>query len=118
MIEDILALLRLFEGHAPDPEAHGWVGDIVAHEKRWPEAHDIFDRVRSRTLEAIERKDRVRACQYYFNEVCLQSVFNQTNTDVPFDPDAPHWIIKNAFQYARAVGIPDDAVIAIVAPRR
>jgi hypothetical protein len=113
---DILALLKLFEGRVLDPETHIWVTELVADEARWPEAHDIFDRVRRRTIEAIKKKDHARASQYGFEEVCLKTLYNETPTEMPFDPESPYWIARNAVGFARAVGIPDSEVINIIAP--
>src|ERR1044071_4025303 len=116
MLDDILALLRLFHTRVPDAETHAWVSELAADEARWPEAHDVFDRVRRRNLEAIDRKDHARECQYCFEEICLKCLYNETATDAPFDSDSPHWIIKCAIDLARAIGISDKEVITIVAP--
>jgi hypothetical protein len=116
LVADILALLDLFQSRVLDREVHMWVRELAADEDRWPEAHDVFDRVRWRTLEAIEKKDRVRASQYGFDEICLKTLYNETDTDMPFDAESPYWITRNALGFARAVGIPDEEVISIIAP--
>jgi hypothetical protein len=116
LVSDILALLELFEGRVLDREAHAWVKELAADQDRWPEAHDVFDRVRRRTLEAIEKKDHIRASQYGFDEICLKTLYNETATDVPFDSEVPHWITKSALRFARAVGIPESEVIDVIAP--
>jgi hypothetical protein len=116
MAEDIVALLRLFEAHASDRETHGWVSALAADQSKWRDAHNIFDRVRGRTLAAIKAKDERREAQYMFEEVCLKSLYNETPARDPFDSDSPHWIIKNAIDLARQVGVPVQRVIDIVAP--
>ena len=93
------------------------MAEIASDGERWPEAHDVFERIRARTLKAINKKDYVRECQYLFEEICLKSLFNETATDAPFDSDSPHWIIKNALCLARSLGIPEKEVIDIVAPK-
>lgn len=118
LVADILALLDLFKGRVADPETHTWVRALAAHENRWSEAQDLFHRVRRRTLEAIEKKDPVRESQYGFEEICLKTFYNETATDRPFDSEVPYWITKHALDFARMVGIPDQAVIDIVAPRK
>jgi hypothetical protein len=116
MQADILALLELFRGRVPDPETHAWVVELAADSKKWGSGHDVFDRVRARTLRAINTQDRVRECQYCFEEVCLQSLYNETYPADPFDSCSPYWVIKNALVLARAVGVPVLHVIAVVAP--
>jgi hypothetical protein len=116
MVEDIVALLKLFEAHASDRETHAWVAALAADRRRWPDAHRVFDRVRDRTLKAISAKDRLREGQYMFEEICLKSLYNETTATDPFDSDSPHWIIKCAIGRARQLGIPVEQVIAVVAP--
>ena len=117
MVTDIIALLKLFEGRLPDGETHAWVVDLASHEDRWSEAHDVFDRIRDRNLAAIARKDRASECQYCFEEACLKSLFNETDTGAPFDSSSPHWIIKTALVLARTLGMPDTSVVEVVSPR-
>jgi hypothetical protein len=116
MEADILALLHLFRDHVPDRETNSWALELAKNPHKWPGAHDLFDRVRRRNLKAIDRKDHVAECQYCFEEVCLKSLYNETSPRDPFDSDSPHWIIKNAIALARAVGIPMQDVLAVVAP--
>lgn len=113
---DILALLGLFRGRVPDPETHAWTAELAADRDKWEGGHDLFDLVRGRNLKAIDSGDRVRQCQYCFEEVCLQSLYNETDTLAPFDSCSPYWVIKNALVLAHAVGVPSQDVVAIVAP--
>jgi hypothetical protein len=117
MQADILALLNLFKGRVPDPETHAWVTDLASNRNRWRKGHEVFDRVRDRNLSAINQRDRARECQYCFEEVCLKSLYNETDALDPFDSDSPYWIIKNAVALARAIGVPDEEVVAVFAPR-
>lgn len=114
MQADILALLQLFQGRVPDPETHAWVVELVNDRSRWQNGHDLFDRVRTRNLKAIDSSDRVKQYQYCFEEVCLQSFYNATNPRDPFDFCSPYWVIKNAIVLARAVGVSVQDVLAIV----
>jgi hypothetical protein len=116
METDILALLQLFRARVPDRTTNSWVIELAQDRRKWPRAHAVFDRVRRRNLEAIARNDHVGECQYCFEEVCLKSLYNETAPRDPFDSDSPHWIIKNAIALARAVGVPVQDVLAIVAP--
>ena len=116
MQADMLALLELFRGLVLDPETHAWTIDLAANRDKWGSGHNLFDRIRSRTLKAIRSKDQVRECQHCFEEVCLQSLYNETCPSDPFDSCSPYWIIKNALALARYVGVPVQEVVAIVAP--
>jgi hypothetical protein len=116
MQADIMELLELFLGRVPDRDTHAWVMELTADRNMWKRAHHLFDRVRPRNLQAIAATDRRRECQYCFEEVCLQSLYNETYPSDPFDSCSPYWIIKNAIVLARAIGVPVQDVLAIVAP--
>jgi hypothetical protein len=117
MADDIVALLELFRGRVPDPETNAWVLALAKDRRKWPDAHRLFDLVRQRTLTAISAKDRDREGQYAFEEICLKSLYNETDALGPFDSDSPHWITKCALGLARGVGLNDQAVLDIILPR-
>jgi hypothetical protein len=121
----ILALLRLFRERARDSETNAWVFELVAERDKWPRAHDLFDLVRQRNLVATQdggrplptdQVDWAKACQYQFEEDCLKAIFNETNTTAPFDSSSPFWIAGSAIHLARALGVPENAVVAVIAP--
>ncbi len=114
MQDDILGLMRLFRGLVPDAESHGWVSNLASNRSEWGRAKEVFDRVRRRNLAAISSKDRVASVQYYFEEVCLQSLYNETAVDDPFDSCTPYWIIKNALDLARRLDVPEARVVRVV----
>src|SRR5262245_36072343 len=126
MQSTILALLRLFRDRARDSETNAWVTELVADRNQWPRAHDLFDLIRDRLLVATgdagrphvppDRVDRARVHQYAFEELCLKAMFNETDTRYPFDACSPFWIAGSAIQLARRLGVPVEAVIAVIAP--
>jgi len=123
MQKTILRLLQLFKDHVPDKETHAWVFELAANEAKWLKAHDLFNTVRKRLLaiqpEPGMKRDEVetiRARQYSFEESCLQSVFNETNTKVPFDACSPFWVASSAIYLARALEIPVERVVEAIAP--
>lgn len=116
MEEDIIALLRLFEGRVPDTQSHAWVLALALDQSKWPGAHSLHSTVRKRNLAAIRANDIARQCQYCFEEVCLASLYNETGSPMPFDSDTPSWIAKNAFDLARAVGVSTDEVVKVISP--
>jgi hypothetical protein len=127
MQSTILALLRLFREGARDTETNAWTTELVADRDKWPRAHDLFDLVRKRLLAATQdggrplpadQVDNATACQYSFEELCLKAVFNETDTQCPFDSCSPFWVAGSAIYLARALGVPVSAVIAVIAPER
>ena len=118
MEHDIIALLRLFDGRVPDAQSHAWVLALASDREKWHEAHGLFNKIRRCNLEAINTKDFAREGQYCFEEVCLKSLYNETQPADPFDSDSAYWIAKAAFALARGVGVPVEAVVEIMAPKR
>jgi hypothetical protein len=116
MQADILELLDLFRGQVPDSETRTWVEELAANRDAWQGGLELFGRVRARNLKAIESGDVVKESQYCFEEACLQSLYNETDTAAPFDSCSPYWIIKNALFLARAIGVLAQDVVAVVAP--
>lgn len=122
MQKDMVALLKLFAGKVPDPESHSWVLELARNRRQWPKGHELFDRVRERYLGAIDAgaqaDDRIREAQYCFEEVCLQSLYNESHPRDPFDPLTPYWILKNALVLAREMGLESGLVIEAVLPEK
>jgi hypothetical protein len=115
MAGDIVALLRLFEPHAADPETAARVAALAADRAQWPDAHRLFDEVRRRWLGTA---DTLRQGQYAFEELCLKTLYNETAAVDPFDSDSPYYVVPCALGRARQVGVPVQRVIDIVAPGR
>jgi len=115
MQADIKALLQLFAERVPDPDSNRQVRELVADRSRWLEARDLFDEVRTRNFAAIRDGDTLREQQYAFEEVCLQSIYNEAAPHHRFDACTPHWIIKNALHLGRALGVEVDEIARVVA---
>jgi len=114
MLTHMKGLVELFAPHCRDrstlDELHRMIGD----RQSWRQAHDLFDRIRTKTLEAERRKDGCADCQYLFEEVCAKTIYNLTGTTAPFDNDSPYWIVPNALSLARKLGIHESEVTTIV----
>jgi hypothetical protein len=122
----ILALLQIFHDNAPDRETHALVTKLISDKTKWPDAHDLFGLIRRRCL--VLTKDTGRATmpegpgelakvyQYSFEELCLKAIYNETDTNAPFDPDSPFWIAGSAIKLARKLGMTAAPVVAVIAP--
>src|SRR5262249_21880442 len=100
MVEDMKRLGSLFAPLCAECGTMDELGRMLEDKKRSTRAHDLFDRIRTKTLAAIKDRNRSLECQYYFEEVCAQALYNLTGMEMPFDEDSPYWIIPNAFQLA------------------
>jgi hypothetical protein len=115
MIDDMQSLVRLFAPRCADRQTMEELERMLADEDQWVRAHDLFDRIRRKTLVASREGNETLEVQYCFEEICAKALFNLTDTDAPFDEDSPYWIIPNAFGLARALEIDDSQVLRIVA---
>ncbi len=86
---------------------------MISDESSWPKAHDLFDRVRRKSLAADGNDQRVLT-QYCFEEACAKTLFNMTDTDMPFDEDAPYWVVPEALRLAGQLGIDKAEITKIV----
>jgi hypothetical protein len=116
IIPEIKALLDLFEDRVPDKESNRLVWRFCNEKDKWIKAHGLHSTIRDRNLKAIKQGDKVKECQYCFEEVVAKTLFNLTRSSAPFDPDSPYWVIKNALVLAKEVGVPVQEVAEIVAP--
>ncbi len=115
IVEEIKLLLDLFLEEVPDRESNRLVWKFCDEKHRWIKAHGLHDTLRDRNLKAIKQNNHIKECQYCFEEVIAKTLFNLTRSEAPFDPDSPYWVIKNALTLAKALGIPAEKVIEIVA---
>ena len=122
MIEDIINLLNLFHDKVPDKESNRKTLALVENKEQWCNAHDYFGELRTKTLKAEKKKDSIEEQQYLFEEICAKSIYNMycyaNDEGVPFDPDSPHWIIKNALSLAYKLGLTAEDVLNIVSPNK
>jgi hypothetical protein len=112
----IAALLRLFAGRVPDAESNDRVSELAPEPTRWSAGHAVFDEVRRRRLVALDAKDRPRELQHHFEESCCQAVYDATEPPDPFDPGSAFFVAGQAIGLARAVAVPVEEVIAVLAP--
>ena len=118
IITEIKAMLDLFQGKVPDKDSNRLVRQFCDEKHKWVKAHGLFGTIRDRNLAAAKKGDAVHECQYCFEEVVAKTLYNLAKSGAPFDADSPYWVIKNALSLARAIGISDAEVLAIIAPNK
>jgi hypothetical protein len=111
----ITALLQLFSKKVPDPKSNQQVLEL-AKSKDWTTAHDLRDQVRNRYLRASNSNEKIKCQQYSFEESCLETLYNDTDPDDPFDSISPYWVVPSAIGLATTLEIPIDDVITAMHP--
>ena len=114
MIHQMSRIIEAFYTRVEDRSTLDELHQMIADESSWPQAHALFDRIRVKTLAADRSNDRASA-QYCFEELCAQTLYNLTDTDAPFDPDAPYWVVPAALCLARGLGMDETQITNIVA---
>lgn len=112
----IAGLLRVFIGRVPDAETINRVLELATTPGRWSAGHAVFNEVRHRLLSAMDANDRSREYQHGFEESCCQALYNATDPPDPFDPGSAFYVAGQALGLARKVGVPVEAVVAVLAP--
>jgi hypothetical protein len=111
----IAALLRLFRDRVPDSKSNQQVLELTTS-RNWTSAHRVRSQVRDRYLRASEANDRIKSAQYLFEESCLETLYNDTCPDDPFDSISPYWVVPNALGLAQALSLPVTDVVAAMIP--
>jgi hypothetical protein len=118
MGESIVGLLSLFQGRLPDSESHSRVLELSCTPDKWSAGHKVFDEVRHRLPAAMEAKDPLRCAQHYFEEACLQAMYNATMPEDPFDPGSSFFVAGAAIGLARVSNVPIDGILSVLAPAK
>lgn len=80
--------------------------EMVDQDFRWPQAHDLFTRIRMKNLN-IDQDNEILGAQYNFEEICAKTLYNLSHPPAPFDPDSPFFVIPNAIALARYFNVSD-----------
>jgi hypothetical protein len=104
---EIQRLIRFFLSRCDDQDTLLALDAMAAEQDLWRGGHDLFQRIRSKTLVAERSGNRLKNVQYCFEEVCAKTLYNLSGSPAPFDKDSPDWIRPNALALAQALSIPD-----------
>lgn len=108
-------LIDLFAEKCSDRSTLDELRRMVDDVNSWPQAHNLFTRIRRKTLEVGEHGNTRARCQYLFEEVCAKTLYNLSGSTAPFDADSPDWIVPNALSLALQLMIPEAEIARIVA---
>jgi hypothetical protein len=106
----MIGFIDLFKPHCQDISTLEELRAVLLERHRWVEAHDLFSKIRSKTL--AKSRNRIVG-QYAFEEICAKTIYNLTDerdranagTLPPFDEDAPYWVLPFALRLAKELGI-------------
>jgi len=114
MVDAMKRLVEMFAARTTDRSTLDELQRMLADRDTWHEAHELFQRIRSKNLDAGRRGDARLAAQYSFEEACAKTLYNVTGRPAPFDADSPYWVVPNALATAQHLGIVERDIVAIV----
>jgi len=111
-------MVDYFLPHCADTKTLAELKSMSADPILWRRGHDLFDRIRNKTLRADQKNDLRLQYQYSFEEICAKTLFNLSGSPAPFDDDSPFWIIPIALQFAAYLKLDDPYSMAdVLRPR-
>ena len=114
VISAIQGLITVFKPHCADCSTLNELAGVASDRSRWRKCHDLFHRIRQKTLAAERTTDHVLKAQYLFEEACAKTLYNLSGEPAPFDRDAPFQIVPDAFELARRLNIGDTEVVRTI----
>src|SRR5262249_721793 len=89
VVAAMMDLSNLFAESCPERSTLDELRQMLPDHTHWKKAHDLFDRIRKKTLTAIKNEDQLLEAQYEFEEACTKTLYNLGRHPAPFDPDSP-----------------------------
>ena len=111
VVAAIQALVAVFSPHCVDCDTLCELAELTQEHTRWGKAHDLFGRIRRKTLAAGRSANHLLETQYVFEEACAKTLYNLSRASAPFDPDIPFYIVTNALVLARRLNISDSEIV-------
>ncbi|MEM8946236.1 MAG: hypothetical protein AAGD11_13770 [Planctomycetota bacterium] len=93
-------MVGFFLPHCSEVSTLSELKAMSADRELWRNGHDLFDRIRDKTLGADQRANARLQCQYSFEEICAKTLYNLSGYPAPFDDDSPFWVIPIALEFA------------------
>jgi hypothetical protein len=114
VVSTIRGLIEVFKPHCADCSTLNELAEFAADRSQWRRAHDLFDRIRKKTLSVERTADQLLVAQYLFEEACAKTLYNLSGEPAPFDPDVPFKIVPNALALARRFNISDTEILRVI----
>jgi hypothetical protein len=114
IIDALKRLTLIFAEKSTDRRTLDELHQMAGDRGSWSDAHDLFQRIRRKTIEAERLGDAKLTAQYAFEEACAKTLYNLQRSPAPFDPDSPYWIIPNALVTARHFEIDENKIVSAV----
>jgi len=95
------SLISLFQAHCENQTTMAELIALIEDKSKRRRGHDLFQRIRKKTLAAERSHEQRLEAQYLFEEVCAKTLYNLSGGSAPFDPDVPFRIVLNAILFAR-----------------
>jgi hypothetical protein len=117
MTNVILAIVRLvgvFKPYCGECSTLDELAEIAADRSQWRKCHNLFNRIRTKTLSAERTGDQLLGTQYLFEESCAKTLYNLSGEPAPFDREISFRIVPNALALARARNISDAEVVRLI----
>ena len=110
----IKRLIVIFAVKSSDRRTLDELHQLIGDRNVWHGAHDLFNRIRQKNVEANRRGDLRLESQFSFEEACAKTLYNLGRYPKAFDPDSSYWIVPNALIAARHLGIDQGKIISAV----
>jgi hypothetical protein len=114
LTDAIKHLIVIFAAKSSDRRTLDELHQLIGDRNAWHGAHDLFNRVRQKSVEANRRGDIKLESQFSFEESCAKTLYNLGRYPAAFDPDSAYWIVPNALAAARQLGIDERKIISAV----
>ncbi|MHC4879296.1 MAG: hypothetical protein ACYTGL_22810 [Planctomycetota bacterium] len=98
-------MVDFFMPHCADTSTLAEIKTMAADRQLWRKGHEVFDRMRTKTLRADRDSDVQLQYQYSFEEICARTLYNLSGHPASFDDDSPFWVIPIALQFAASLGV-------------
>jgi len=114
VIVAIQGLVAVFKPNCVECSALNELAKIVADRSQWRKCHNLFDRIRKKTLSAERTGDQILGAQYLFEESCAKTLYNLSGEPAPFDREVSFNIVPNALALARGLNISDAEIVQVI----
>jgi hypothetical protein len=108
-------LIEVLSPQCSDRDTLNELREMVLQSRgEWQKAHQLFHRIRQKTLIAERSADARLEAQFLFEEACAKTLYNLSGGAAPFDAHVPFSVVQNAFTLGRQLGIEDFEIVQAI----